>query len=58
MSGKVSFEIIKGELEGKVFEFEEPDRVFVGRQEHCGIVLPEKTVSRYHCLLDINAPLV
>ena len=58
MSGKVTFEIIKGELEGKKFEYENPDRVFVGRQEDCGIVLPENTVSRYHCLLDINPPVV
>ena len=58
MSGKVSFEVIKGELSGSLFEFEEPNRVFVGRQEDCGIVLPENTVSRYHCLLDINPPMV
>ena len=30
----------------------------MGRQADCGIVLPEKTVSRYHCLLDINPPTV
>lgn len=58
MPGKVVFEVIKGEAKGKQFEYENPDRVFVGRQDDCGILLPEQTVSRYHCLLDINPPLV
>ncbi len=58
MPGKVIFEVIKGEAKGKQFEYENPDRVFVGRQDDCGILLPEQTVSRYHCLLDINPPLV
>ena len=58
MPGKITFEITKGELAGQKFEYEEADRVFVGRQEDCGIVLPENTVSRYHCLLDINPPTV
>ena len=58
MAGKITLTVTKGELEGKTFEFEEPDRVYVGRQEDCGIVLPENTVSRYHCLLDINPPEV
>ena len=58
MAGKVIFEVTRGELEGKKYEYENPDRVFIGRQEDCGIVLPENTVSRYHCLLDINPPQV
>ena len=58
MPGKVIFEVTKGELAGKKYEYEQPDRVFVGRQDDCGIVFPEKTVSRYHCLLDINPPSV
>ena len=58
MAGKITLTVTKGELEGKTFEYEEPDRVYVGRQEDCGIVLPENTVSRYHCLLDINPPEV
>ena len=39
MPGKITFEITKGELVGQKFEYEEADRVFVGRQEDCGIVL-------------------
>ena len=58
MGEKVTIEIIKGEAAGRKYEYVEADRIFVGRQEDCGIVLPENTVSRYHCLLDINPPLI
>ena len=58
MGEKVTIEIIKGEAAGRKYEYVEADRMFVGRQEDCGIVLPENTVSRYHCLLDINPPLI
>ena len=58
MPGKVFFEVTMGALEGQVFTYEEADRVFVGRSDDCGVILPEKTVSRYHCLLNINPPTV
>ncbi len=58
MGGKITLTVTRGELEGKVYEYTEPDRIFVGRKEDCGIVLPENTVSRYHCLLDINPPKI
>lgn len=58
MKEKIIIEIIKGESVGQKYEYEDAERVFVGRQSDCGIVLPEKTVSRYHCLLDINPPTV
>lgn len=56
MSGKVIIEITRGALAGKKYEYEGVEHIFVGRQEDCGIVLPEKTVSRYHCLLEIAPP--
>ena len=58
MKEKIVIEIIKGEGAGQKYEYEDAERIFVGRQADCGIVLPEKTVSRYHCLLDINPPTV
>ena len=58
MKEKITIEIIKGEGAGQKFEYEDAERIFVGRQADCGIVLPEKTESRYHCLLDINPPTV
>ena len=58
MKEKITIEVIKGEGAGQKFEYEDAERIFLGRQADCGIVLPEKTVSRYHCLLDINPPTV
>ena len=54
MQAKVLLEIIKGEKTGERFEFGETSRVLIGRQEDCGIVIPLKTISRYHCLLEIH----
>lgn len=58
MAGRVVFEVTRGALAGKKFEYEGKARVFVGRQEDCGIVVPENTVSRYHCVLEITPPQV
>ncbi len=56
MAGKITFEVIRGALAGQTFEYGEKTRIFVGRQEDCGIVVPENTVSRYHCVLEITPP--
>ena len=56
MSGKVIIEVTRGALAGKKYEYEGVEHIYVGRQDDCGIVLPEKTVSRYHCLLEIAPP--
>ena len=58
MTAKVLLQITKGEKTGESFEFSEISRVLIGRQEDCRIVIPVKTVSRYHCLLEINPPAV
>ena len=58
MSGIVTLEVTRGELAHKTFAYAEKARVFIGRQEDCGIVLPESTVSRYHCVLEILPPVV
>lgn len=56
MRGKVIIEVTRGALAGKKYEYEGVEHIYVGRQDDCGIVLPEKTVSRYHCLLQIAPP--
>lgn len=56
MAGKVSLEVTKGTLAGQTFTYEGKTRIFIGRQEDCGIVVPESTVSRYHCVLEIIPP--
>ena len=58
MAGKVTLEIRTGARKGERFVYEGTERVVIGRQDDCGIVMPEKTVSRYHCQLDIDPPEV
>ena len=58
MGGKVILEVTRGALAGQRFEYDEKTRIFIGRQEDCGIVLPESTISRYHCVLEITPPEV
>lgn len=58
MNAKVTLQIMTGEKQGERFEYAEKARVLIGRREDCSIILPEKTVSRYHCLLEINPPSV
>ena len=58
MAGKIIFKVTRGALAGQTFEYGEKTRIFIGRQEDCGIVVPENTVSRYHCVLEITPPEV
>ncbi len=58
MLSKVRLEVTKGEAAGTSFETSEISRVLIGRQDDCQMVIGEKTVSRYHCLLEINPPSV
>ncbi len=56
MPPKVTVSIIKGLDKGKEYVYEEKESLILGRSEKCAIRFPEKTVSRYHCLLDIAPP--
>lgn len=56
MPTKVTLTVTKGEAKGKTFTTEENARVLVGRQDDCNLVVPEKTASRYHCMLEIEPP--
>ena len=58
MKGKVELEILSGAAAGKTYTYTEQERVFIGRQEDCAVVIPEKTVSRYHCVLEMMPPEV
>lgn len=58
MAGKILFEVTRGALAGQTFEYGDKTRIFIGRQEDCGIVVPESTISRYHCVLEITPPEV
>lgn len=60
MSAKVILTVITGSLKGQRFEFSDHTTCIVGRAKDCHLRLPNdehhKTISRYHCLLDINPP--
>ncbi|MGB3511272.1 MAG: protein kinase [Microcoleaceae cyanobacterium] len=60
MSAKVILTITQGSLKGQQFVFEERNTCVIGRSHDCYPQLPNdeahRTISRYHCLLDINPP--
>ncbi|OQW92978.1 MAG: serine/threonine protein kinase [Beggiatoa sp. IS2] len=62
MVAKVTLKTIQENVDGKEFLFTERTTCLIGRSTECQIQLPNdkahQTVSRYHCLLDINPPAV
>jgi len=60
MSAKVILTITEGQLTGQKFEFESRTTCIVGRADECHPKIPDdeyhRTISRYHCLVDINPP--
>lgn len=58
MAAKVTLTVTRGEKQGETHEYTEISRVLIGRQDDCDIMIPERTVSRYHCLLEISPPRV
>jgi eukaryotic-like serine/threonine-protein kinase len=60
MSGKVILTITQGNLTGQKFEFDSRTTCIIGRADDCYPQIPDdeyhRTISRYHCLLDINPP--
>jgi serine/threonine-protein kinase len=60
MPAKVTLKVIKGQLQGKEYPFDERTTCIVGRGDDCEPRLPtdehHSTISRNHCLLDINPP--
>lgn len=57
---KITLKVIQGKLSEKEFSFQERTICVIGRALDCNIILPDddkhNTISRYHCLLDINPP--
>jgi len=57
---KVTLKVLQGSLSPKEFIFQERTTCVIGRALDCNILLPDdqahSTISRYHCLLDINPP--
>ena len=62
MSVQVKLTIIQESLIDKQFIFKERTICIIGRHQNCHLRLPSdkkhRTISRYHCILDINPPYV
>jgi serine/threonine-protein kinase len=60
MSATVILAAISGQLAGRRFVFKERTTCILGRAADCGLLIPvdprRPTVSRHHCLLDVNPP--
>jgi hypothetical protein len=60
MPVQVVLQVIRGKLKGKTYRFAKRAVCLVGRAEDCKIRLPSdedhRTVSRHHCLLDVDPP--
>jgi pSer/pThr/pTyr-binding forkhead associated (FHA) protein len=60
MRPRVTLSVTKGPLAGIVYTFAERTTALIGRALDCNILLPDddthRTISRHHCLLDINPP--
>jgi pSer/pThr/pTyr-binding forkhead associated (FHA) protein len=60
MSNQILVTVIEGNLTGQQFTFAERTTCSIGRAHDANIKLPDdeahRTISRYHCLLDINPP--
>jgi serine/threonine-protein kinase len=60
MPAKVTLTVTEGQLASQVFTFDENTTSIVGRAKDCLPRLPNdefhQSVSRHHCLLDINPP--
>ena len=60
MPAKITLTITEGKLAGKKFSFDSRTTCIIGRAKDSNIQIPNdkyhSTISRYHCLLDINPP--
>ena len=59
MSSKIILTITQGKLSGKQYIFASRSTCIVGRNDDCNLQIADAvdmTISRYHCLLDINPP--
>jgi len=59
MPSKITLTITQGKLSKKQYVFESRSTCIVGRNDDCNLQIADKvdmTISRYHCLLDINPP--
>ena len=54
----ITLTVTKGKLMSKQFNYDQHETLILGRNDDCAVVLPETTVSRYHCLMEIAPPSI
>lgn len=54
----IDLKVTKGKQLGDIHSINAPCSIYIGRHSDCRIILPETTVSRYHCILDIVPPAI
>ena len=61
MTSTITLTVTTGKLAGKKYIFDSRSTCIIGRSEDCNLQIADDidmTVSRYHCLLDINPPQI
>lgn len=62
MHAKVILTVSQGQLQGEKYQFDSRTTCIIGRAQECYPKIPDRqsnrTISRYHCLLDINPPAI
>jgi eukaryotic-like serine/threonine-protein kinase len=58
MSGAITLKIKKGLFKNQELVFDAPARYLVGRAKVCQLHVPSAAVSRLHCMLDIDPPMI
>ena len=54
----ITLRFTKGERTGQKNVYTEKEQLILGRQDDCNLMIPDGTVSRYHCMLDILPPRI
>jgi hypothetical protein len=61
MTSTITLTVTTGKLAGKKYIFDSRSTCIIGRSEECNLQIADDidmTISRYHCLLDINPPQI
>jgi len=62
MASSITLTVVKGALRDREFVFDRPGEYLIGRSADCAIRIPQDMetldISRHHCLLDINPPVI
>ena len=58
MNPEITLTIINGKNKGQFFTFNTSQLCTIGRADDCNISIDNSSISRYHCQLNINPPMI